>query len=54
MITVHYESKKGTYSEIDAKFDSEELYFKCLPILEKDCLSKGFDIITETETEEEF
>jgi hypothetical protein len=54
MITVHFEKQNSTYSEIAAKFDSEELYFKCLAILEKECINKGFDIVTETVTEEEF
>lgn len=51
MITVYFENTNGQYSEIVAKFDSEDLYLKYLPILEKDCIEKGFDTVTESITD---
>ena len=45
--------ENSKYSEVVAKFDSEEIYDACLPALEKLCKENGFDYVTESETEDD-
>ena len=44
-ITVYFEATTG--SHIVAKFDDEETYMACLPVLEKLAKTKGY-IVTES------
>lgn len=45
MIKVYFEVRG--YSEMVAKFDTEETYMACLPSLEQLALQMGFDCVTE-------
>lgn len=47
MVTVYFEMTNW-YCEKVATFDSEEMYYKCLPALEEECKKRGFDFITES------
>jgi hypothetical protein len=53
MVKVYFENDNGSYSELVAKFDNEEIYFACLPALEKLAEKNGFDYVTETIDEDE-
>ena len=51
MVKVYFEGK-GT-SEWVATFADEETYIKCLPILEEEMKSRGWEFLTESMDEEE-
>jgi hypothetical protein len=53
MVTVYFENKNGSYAEVVAKFQSEDLYFACLSQLEILAEKQGFDCVTESVNEEE-
>ncbi len=53
MVKVYFENENGSYAELVAKFDSEELYFACLPTLEILAMQNGFESVTETINEDE-
>jgi hypothetical protein len=53
MITVYAENVYPSSAIAVAKFDSEELYNRCLPIIEAYYKERGFDIITESLDEKE-
>jgi hypothetical protein len=53
MVTVYFESKNGSYAEVVAKFQDEDLYFACLSQLEVLAEKEGFDCVTESVDGEE-
>ncbi len=48
MIKVYFESRGVLYAELVAVFQSDELYMKCLPALEKEAESRRM-IVTESD-----
>lgn len=52
-VTVYLETSRPKYAEIAAKFSSEELYEKCLPMIEEFAKENNFDLVTESIDEEE-
>lgn len=53
MVKVYFENRNGSYSELIAKLDNEEIYFACLPALEKLAEKNGFEHIIESIDEDE-
>ena len=53
MVKVYFENSNGSYSELVAKFYSEEIYLACLPSLEKIAIQNGFEYVIETIEENE-
>jgi hypothetical protein len=53
MVTVYFENKNGSYAEVVAKFENEELYLVCLSQLEILAEKQGFECVTESISEEE-
>ena len=48
MIAVYFETENGSYAEEVATFKNDELYMKCLPILEREAKEHRM-IVTESE-----
>jgi hypothetical protein len=46
MLNVYFE--KNSCASLVAAFDDEHLYIACLPILERECEARGFDMVTES------
>ena len=51
MVKVYFETENGSYAEIVATFETEELFIICLPALKKEAKKQGY-ILTETIEEE--
>lgn len=53
MVIVYFENEQERYSEVAAKFESEEVYFACLPALERKAKENGFDFVSEAISDDE-
>jgi len=52
MVKVYFEMENSKYSELVAKFDSEETYAACFEALQSLAEKHGFDFVSESIEEE--